>query len=486
MKDLILAIDQGTSSTRVILFSRDGEIVKQAQEEFPQYYPQNGWVEHDPEEIWKSTLSLCHQVLYGNISRVSAIGITNQRETVVVWERNGGRAIHPAIVWMDRRTAPLCESLKARGHEEWVQRETGLLLDPYFSATKIAWILDAIPGARERAGRGELLCGTIDSFLLWRLTEGRVHATDATNASRTLLFSLKKGDWSDELCGLFDVPKELLPEVRDTVSQFGTTNLFGEALPITALVGDQQAALVGQGCTEVGTGKCTFGTGAFLVVNTGDDLVISGNRLLSTIAYRVQGRTTFACEGSVFIAGAAIQWLRDGLKLMSSAGESESLAREAKGREPVFFVPAFSGLGAPYWDAEARGALLGLTRDTGISDIVLAALNAVALQTRDLTEAMGRDGLPELSLLRVDGGMVQNELFVQLLADVLGATVVLPKLHETTALGAALLAGLGVGIFTSLDELKGRELNRIEPEISSEERDKMYRDWQRAVARVRG
>jgi glycerol kinase len=492
MTHYLLAIDQGTTSSRAIVFDAQGAPLATGQQEFTQHYPRDGWVEHDPEEIWSTTLAVCREALRKagiEARQVAGIGITNQRETTVVWERDSGRAIHNAIVWQDRRTADSCEALRRAGHEEIVQAKTGLLLDPYFSATKIAWILDHVEGARVRAERGELAFGTVDSWLLWRLTGGASHLTDATNASRTLLFNIHTQQWDDELLALLRVPRALLPEVRDCTSDFGSTvpALLGGSIPVRGMAGDQQAALIGQSCFAPGMVKSTYGTGCFLVMNTGDKAVRSQNRLLTTVGYRLDGRTTYALEGSIFVAGAAVQWLRDGLRLVKSASETEALARAAGDAAGVYLVPAFTGLGAPYWDPRARGAIFGLTRDTGIAQIVTAGLQSVCYQTADLMGAMTGDGALPPSTLRVDGGMVVNNWLVQFLADILGVEVDRPVVTETTALGAACLAGLQAGILGSTDEIARRWQceRRFLPHMEAERRLALYRGWQDAVARVR-
>ncbi len=491
MAAFLLAIDQGTTSSRAILFDRSGKVVKMAQREFRQLFPADGWVEHDPEEIWETTLTVCREVLAApgvNVRDVAAIGITNQRETAVIWDRASGQPIYNAIVWQDRRTAPLCERLRAEGVEPMVSAKTGLLIDPYFSATKIRWLLDNVPDARRRAERGELAFGTIDSFLLWRLTGGKSHRTDATNASRTLLFNIHTQEWDAELLDCFGIPAELLPEVQDSSALFGTTEgeLFGAPLPITGMAGDQQAALVGQACFQPGMAKSTYGTGCFLVLNTGSKALQSQNRLLTTVGYRLRGEVSYAIEGSIFVAGAAMQWLRDGLKLIQAAPDSEPLAAATGYENSVYMVPAFTGLGAPYWDPRARGAILGLTRDTGIKEIVTAGLQAVCYQTKDLLEAMANDGASPTTL-RVDGGMAVNSWLVQFLADILGIRVDRPAITETTALGAAYLAGLEAGVFGSLEEIA--ELWHCErsftPELDAQRRDALYAGWLDAVARVR-
>jgi glycerol kinase len=489
MDQYLLAIDQGTTSSRAIVFDRSGGIVSQAQREFPQYFPNDGWVEHDPEEIWSTTLAVCREALAPvGAQRIAGVGITNQRETAVIWERSTGKPIYNAIVWQDRRTVEFCQRLKDDGHEAMITEKTGLLIDPYFSATKVRWLLDNVPDARERAARGELAFGTIDSFLLWRLTGGRHHRTDATNASRTLLFDIHRQCWDEELLECFGVPAELLPQVCDSSADFGTCEpeLLGAALPIGGIAGDQQAALVGQACFEQGMAKSTYGTGCFLVVNTGEQALRSQNRLLTTVGYRLGGKVTYAIEGSIFVAGAAVQWLRDGLKLIDSAIECEPLATATGYANSVYLVPAFTGLGAPYWDPKARGAILGLTRDTGIAEIVTAGLQAVCYQTSDLLQAMESDGA-RLKALRVDGGMVVNSWVMQFLADMTGIRVDRPQVTETTALGAAYLAGLQVGLYASLAEIG--ELwhceRRFQPAMDADTRERLYAGWVDAVKRVR-
>ncbi len=491
MDRYLLAIDQGTTSSRAMLFDRRGEPIARAQQEFAQYFPADGWVEHDPEEIWQSTLTVCRQAIAQSglaAEQIAAIGITNQRETAIVWDRRSGKPIHNAIVWQDRRTADFCEQLRRQGREEMIGARTGLLIDPYFSATKLRWLLDNVPGARERAQRGELAFGTVDSFLLWRLTGGKVHRTDATNASRTLLFDIHKQQWDPELLEWFDVPASLLPQVCDSSFLFGhcEPELLGAALPITGIAGDQQAALVGQACFTPGMAKSTYGTGCFVVVNTGSRAPRSANRLLTTVAYRLNGQVSYAVEGSIFVAGAAVQWLRDGLKLIASAGECEPLAAAAGCVDNVYMVPAFTGLGAPYWDPQARGALLGLTRDTGIKEIVTAGLQAVCYQTKDLMDAMASDGARPIAL-RVDGGMAVNNWLMQFLADILELRVDRPAVTETTALGAAYLAGLQVGVFKDLEQIAElwRCQRSFEPAMAPQRRDRLYAGWKDAVRRVR-
>jgi glycerol kinase len=449
----ILAIDQGTTSSRAMLFDAQLKVRAIAQEEFAQHYPASGWVEHEPEDIWRTVLSTARAVLakVGVEARdIVAIGITNQRETALVWDRATGAAIHNAIVWQDRRTADMCQKLISAGREPAVMAKTGLRLDPYFSATKIAWMLDAVPGARAKAEQGKLAFGTVDSFLLWRLTGGRVHATDATNASRTSLFDINRGTWDDELLAIFNIPRSMLPDVRDNAAEFGATapELFGTTVPIRGMAGDQQAALIGQACFSPGMLKSTYGTGCFAVLNTGREAIPSRNKLLTTIAYQLRGQRTYALEGSIFIAGAALQWLRDKLKVIASAPAADALALEADPQQNVILVPAFVGLGAPYWDADCRGALYGLTRNTGPAELAKAALDSVCFQTWDLLDAMRKDWPTSAkTVLRVDGGMVASNWTMQRLADILDAPVDRPTVLETTALGAAYLAGLQSGFY---------------------------------------
>jgi len=485
----LLAIDQGTTSTRAILFDRGGKRLAVAQRELPQHFPQSGWVEHDARRIWEDTLACVRDVLRDArlaAGDVASIGITNQRETTVLWDRATGEPIHNAIVWQDRRTSAFCQQHQDRN--DWLNERTGLLLDPYFSATKIAWLLEHVPGARQRAERGELAFGTIDSWLLWKLTGGKAHVTDATNASRTALFNLTTQDWDDELLEFFDVPRALLPRVLDCAADFGATEaaLFNGSIAIGGVAGDQQAATIGQACFEPGMVKSTYGTGCFIVLNTGSELKRSRNRLLSTVAYRLNGKPTFALEGSIFIAGAAVQWLRDALHLIRSAGETEPLARSIDDSHGVYLVPAFTGLGAPYWDPEARGALFGLTRDTGIAQVVRAGLEAMGYQTRDLMLAMAQDSIVPTEL-RVDGGMVVNDWLTQNLADMLQLPVVRPQTVETTALGAAFLAGLQAGVYSSLDDIAQlwQADRRFVPQMPPAHADALYAGWQDAVRRVR-
>ena len=486
----ILAIDQGTTSSRAILFDAALRPVATAQEEFPQSYPQPGWVEHDPADLWSTVAATARAVIEKagiKATGIAAIGITNQRETTLLWDRATGQPLAPAIVWQDRRTAPLCSALKDAGHEPMITARTGLLLDPYFSGTKLKWLLDSIPDARARASRGELAFGTVDSWLIWNLTGGKTHATDATNAARTLLFNIATNTWDAEICGLLDIPMALLPEVRDCAASYGTTrpDLFGREIPILGVAGDQQAATIGQACFAPGMMKSTYGTGCFALLNTGSDLVPSKNRLLTTIAYRLEGQTTYALEGSIFIAGAVVQWLRDGLKIIREAKETQPLAEAADPALNVVLVPAFTGLGAPYWRPDCRGAIYGLTRNSGPAELARAALESVGYQTRDLLEAMRSDwGAAPDGILRVDGGMSASDWAMQFLSDILGAPVDRPVVTETTALGAAYLAGLQAGLCARPAEFqKSWALDRrFTPAMAPETRDAKYARWSRAVA----
>lgn len=493
MTGYILAIDQGTTSTRAILFDGEMKVAGSGQKEFAQHYPASGWVEHDPEDIWASVVSTVKAALKKagrNASDVAALGITNQRETVVIWDKATGKPIHNAIVWQDRRTAPLCQKLKKQGLEKTFTKKTGLLLDPYFSGTKIAWILNKVKGARKRAEKGELLAGTIDSFLIWRLTGGKVHATDATNASRTLVYNIAENAWDDELLSILNIPAKMLPEVKDCADDYGITekNLFGAEIRILGVAGDQHAATIGQACFEPGMMKSTYGTGCFALLNTGSDLVRSKNRLLTTIAYRLNGKTTYALEGSIFIAGAAVQWLRDGIKVIGKAEQSGKLADEADPTQNVYLVPAFVGLGAPHWDAEARGAIFGLTRNSGPAEFARAALESVAYQTRDLLDAMRKDwkGASAKTVLRVDGGMVVSDWTMQRLADILDAPVDRPTILETTALGAAWLAGSKAGVWPDARKFaKSWALERrFQPDMDGSVRVAKLAGWRDAVRRT--
>ncbi|WP_304164297.1 glycerol kinase GlpK [Phenylobacterium aquaticum] len=492
---LILALDQGTTSTRAILFDAQGHALAEAGRPLEQFYPADGWVEHDAIEIFQTSVAVLREAVEKAgraMSEVTAIGVTNQRETVVIWDKATGQPIHKAIVWQDRRTAPTCERMRNAGHEARVSEITGLLLDPYFSGTKIAWLLGEIPGARARAQAGELLVGTMDSWVIWNLTGGRVHATDATNASRTLLFDLKAQAWSQEMLDLFDVPAALLPQVLDCAADYGTTEpgLLGAAVPIRGVAGDQQAALMGQGCIRPGEMKATYGTGCFMLVNTGETFAVSHARLLTTVAARVAGKTTYALEGSIFIAGAALQWVNEGLGVPGGGSGVEALAQTARPDHGVVMVPAFTGLGAPWWDADARGALFGLTRDSGLAEIAQAAFDACALQTRDLIEAMRADAPQAFGAgveLRIDGGMSRSAWFSQRLADLTGVAVGRASYQETTALGAALFAGLGAGVFPTLEAAAAARpsTDRHEPGPNSHAREGAYARWLDAVARVR-
>jgi glycerol kinase len=487
----ILAIDQGTTSSRAIVFDADGRPCASGQKELPQIYPRPGWVEHDGERIWADTLQVSRQALDAvgiDAGRLAGIGITNQRETTLLWDRESGRPVANAIVWQDRRTAAACAALAEAGHGPLVQAKTGLLLDPYFSGTKLAWLLDNVDGARARAEAGGLAFGTVDSWLLWQLTGGAVHATDATNASRTLLFDIHRQDWDDELLALFRVPRAVLPEVRDSNAAFGQSlpGHFGRPVPIRGIAGDQQAATLGQACVRPGMLKSTYGTGCFALLNTGTTPVRSQHRLITTVAYRLDGEVTYALEGSIFVAGAAVQWLRDGLGMLRQAAESEALAAGIASTGGVYLVPAFVGLGAPYWDAEARAALVGLTRDSGRAEIARAALEAVCYQTRDLMAAMHADAGQAATALRVDGGMVVNDWLLQFLADIVDLPVERPSVTETTALGAAWLAGTAAGVYPALAELERRwqRQARFEPNMASSTRQALYDGWRHAVASV--
>ena len=487
----ILAIDQGTTSTRAIVFDGTGSPVASAQRELPQIYPQPGWVEHDPEAIWQATLEVCRQVLAACDSEareVVAIGITNQRETTLLWDRATGKPLHNAIVWQDRRTAEACRVIAEAGHSPLIAERSGLVPDPYFSASKLAWLLDNVGGARARAEAGSLAFGTIDSFLLWRLSGGTVHATDATNASRTMLFDIHRQEWDDDLLALWRIPTTLLPAVRDSAADFGDTapGLFERSLPIRGIAGDQQAAAIGQACLETGMVKSTYGTGCFVMLNTGPNPAVSANRLLTTVAYRLDGRTAYALEGSIFVAGAAVQWLRDELKVIDAAPDTEAMAQTLDSNHGVYMVPAFTGLGAPHWDPDARGALFGLTRDTGIAEIARAALEAVAYQTYDLLQAMAKDHGQEIKTLRIDGGMAANDWLAQFLADVLSVRVDRPAVIETTALGAAYLAGVGAGHYSSIDEIAAlwRHERSFTPVLGESDRNTLLAGWRDAVSRL--
>lgn len=489
MAHYILAIDQGTTSSRAIVFDKAGKIVSLAQQEFKQYFPKSGWVEHDPEEIITSVLNVCKEALETaklSASDIASIGITNQRETTVLWDKRTGKPVHKAIVWQDRRTAEYCAQLKEQGFEQKVSEKTGLLLDPYFSATKIKWILDNVEAARTKAEKGELAFGTIDTFILWHLTGE--HKTDATNASRTLLCNIHTLQWDDELLSIFDIPKAVLPEICPSSCEFGFTqaDVFGSPILVGGIAGDQQAALIGQACFKEGMAKSTYGTGCFLMLNTGETPRSSQHRLLTTVAYQIGDVTHYALEGSIFMAGATIQWIRDGLKLIHHASETLDMAQSVGANNHVYLVPAFTGLGAPYWDPNARGAIMGLTRDTGIAEIVTAGLQSVCYQTRDLLEAMKKDqALP--AKLRVDGGMVVNDWVVQFLSDILGLPIERPVITETTALGAAFLAGISAGVYKDMDEVSQlwQEQAQFSPAMKEDERSALYNGWLDTVSRVR-
>ncbi len=489
----ILAIDQGTTSSRAIIFDGKMQVKATAQMEFKQHFPQSGWVEHDVSDIWSSTASTCRGVIEKSgvsVREIAAIGITNQRETTLVWDRETGKPIHNAIVWQDRRTSEMCQALKAEGFEAEVTEKTGLLLDPYFSGTKLKWLLDNVEGARLRAKADKLMFGTVDCYLIWKLTGGAVHATDATNAARTMLYNIREGKWDAEICARFDIPLDMLPEVRDCAADFGTTraDLFGKELPILGVAGDQQAATIGQACFGAGMLKSTYGTGCFALLNTGDTLVRSQSRLLGTIAYQFDGKPTYALEGSIFIAGAVVQWLRDGLKMIREASETQPLAESADPTQELYMVPAFTGLGAPYWDAEARGAIYGITRNSGPAEFARAALESVGFQTRDLLEAMKSDwqDADDKGVLRVDGGMSASDWSMQFLSDIIGAPVDRPKVLETTALGAAWLAGMKAGVYPDQAGFASEWAldRRFEPQMDEATRARRYAGWKDAVKRT--
>ena len=491
MSKYILAIDQGTTSSRALLFDKKGTPVAVGQEEFTQHFPADGWVEHDANEIWQTTINSCNKAMSeagASAADIICIGITNQRETTIVWDRTNGEPISNAIVWQDRRTSDYCEDLKQQGHAQSVQTKTGLLLDPYFSGTKLRWILDNVPNARSRAENDELAFGTVDSFLLWKLTNGNSHYTDATNASRTMLFNIVGQEWDKDLLSLLNIPESVLPEVKDCAADYGSSDaeIFGTAIPITGMIGDQQSAAFGQGCFAPGSAKSTYGTGCFLLFNTGKEFVTSSNRLLTTVSYRLGNETSYAIEGSIFMAGATMQWIRDQLKLINTAAESEQLARETPDDLSVYLVPAFTGLGAPYWDPRARGAIYGMTRDTGINEIVTAGLMSMCYQTKDLVDAIAADGA-SLNTLKVDGGMANNNYVTQMLADLLDCEVQRPIITETTALGAAYIAGLQAGVFSSIDEItKKWQLDQaFKPAKDDTWRTAQYKGWKKAVERTK-
>ncbi|MCI2400343.1 glycerol kinase GlpK [Aliiroseovarius subalbicans] len=481
----ILAIDQGTTSSRAIVFDGDMRPVASAQEEFPQHFPASGWVEHDPADIWRSTLDTMRKAAKGH--DITAIGITNQRETTLIWDRATGEPIHNAIVWQDRRTADTCATLRAGGHEAMITARTGLLLDPYFSATKVGWMLDNVPGARARAEAGDLAFGTVDSFLIWKLTDGKVHATDATNAARTMLYNIHEGCWDAEICTLLNIPQSLLPQVHDCAADFGVTEVLGTPVPILGVAGDQQAATIGQACFEPGMMKSTYGTGCFALLNTGDTAVTSRNRLLTTIAYQLDGKPTYALEGSIFIAGAVVQWLRDGLGIIDDASQTGAMADAADPEQTLTLVPAFTGLGAPYWDSACRGAVFGLTRNSGPREFARAALESVGFQTHDLLEAMQADmGAGDGAALRVDGGMTASDWTMQFLADITGANVDRPIVQETTALGAAWLAGMRAGVYPDQTGFSATWAldKQFAPRMDSPTRTSRIATWKDAVRRT--
>ncbi len=489
MSPCILAIDQGTTSSRAIVFSAAGDVLASSQYEFAQHYPQDGWVEHSADDLWKTTVKACDDVIRQTDRSISTIGITNQRETTLLWNRQTGKSVYPAIVWQDRRTAGPCQDLKQQGHETTVSEKTGLLLDPYFSASKIAWILDNVPEARQQAERGELAFGTVDCFLIWKLTGGKVHATDATNASRTLLYNIHTQKWDDELLSLFNLPTSLLPEVKDCAADYGLTHhpVFTKPTPINGVAGDQQAALFGQACYESGMVKSTYGTGCFMVMNTGKQAVRSDNKLLTTVGYRLGGETTYALEGSIFNAGTAIAWLRDALGLIRDVSQIDELVRRTESNQGVYMVPAFTGLGAPHWDPLARGGLFGLTRDTGKAQLVRAALESVCYQTNDLVWAMVQDSGKSPRALRVDGGMAVNDWLLQFLSDITQTPVQRPRIVETTALGAAYLAGLQCGLIGSLEQISTQWQceHAFAPVMQNNHREAILHGWQLALSRTK-
>ncbi len=490
MPKYIIALDQGTTSSRSVLFNESGQQIAISQQEFTQIFPQSGWVEHDPLEILNTQLNTFHNLLRNNglnYSDIAAIGITNQRETTVVWNKKTGQPIYNAIVWQDTRTTPICESLKKKGLEDYIKKTTGLVADSYFSGTKIKWILDNVQGAKDLAQAGELLFGTIDTWLLWNLTKGKVHATDYSNASRTMIFNIKNLTWDDKMLQELNIPKNILPTVQPSSYHFGDLEIEGQRIPITGIAGDQQAALFGQACFQKGEAKNTYGTGCFLLMNTGEEMQLSQNGLLTTIAWGIDDKVYYALEGSVFIAGAAIQWLRDGLQLIEHAKDSEAISQEITGDNPVYVVPAFAGLGAPYWDMYARGAIFGLTRDTGRSHLVKATLQSLAYQTKDLINAMQDDSNIPLAALKVDGGASANNVLMQFQADILNTPIERPKNIESTALGAAYLAGIAIGLWKKEDILANKEIERqFAPKMDGDRRNKLYAGWKKAVERTMG
>jgi len=486
----IIALDQGTTSSRALLFNEKGEIAGTAQQEFTQFFPRSGWVEHDPEEIWSTQKEVLHKVIRDHsiaASSIAAIGITNQRETTVIWDRKTGVPVHPAIVWQDKRTASICEELKARGLTEYVRQHTGLVIDSYFSATKIKWILENVAGAKDRAKKGELAFGTIDSWLIWKLTGGKTHATDYSNASRTMLYDIRSLLWDKKMLTELEIPESVLPEVRPSAGYFGDWNYDGHAIPIAGVAGDQQAALFGQACFQPGMAKNTYGTGCFMLMNTGEKIQLSKNGLITTIAWGLDGKVEYALEGSVFIAGAAVQWLRDSLHLIDQSKDSEYFAAKALGSNEVYVVPAFAGLGAPYWDMYARGAIFGLTRDTGKDHLIKATLESMAYQTKDILNAMQEDAGLKLASLKVDGGASSNNILMQFQADILGTEVERPEVIESTGLGAAYLAGIQIGLWKKESIIQHRKIQkRFIPEMNEATRKKLYQGWQKAVERTKG
>jgi len=489
----ILAIDQGTTSSRGIIFDSDMNIVATAQQEFDQHFPNSGWVEHVVDDLWSTTVATATGAIAKagiKPSDIAGIGITNQRETTIVWDKTTGKAVHNAIVWQDRRTSEMCQKLKSDGFEDEITRKTGLLLDPYFSGTKLKWILDNVAGARAKAEAGELLFGTVDSFLIWKLTRGKRHVTDATNAARTMLYNIRDGGWDADICGRLDIPMNMLPEVLDCAADFGVSDadILGAALPVLGVAGDQQAATLGQACFAPGMLKSTYGTGCFALLNTGDTLVTSKNRLLGTIAYQFDGKPTYALEGSIFIAGAVVQWLRDGLGIIKHASDTQPLAEKADPNQELYLVPAFTGIGAPHWDADARGAIYGLTRGSGPAEFAKAALESVGFQTRELLEAMKNDweGAEDKAVLRVDGGMSASDWSMQFLSDIIGAPVDRPKVLETTALGVAWLAGMRAGVYPDMDGFAANWAldQRFEAKMNADTRERRYRGWQDAISRT--
>lgn len=486
----IIALDQGTTSSRSILFDEQGNIVAISQKEFTQYFPQSGWVEHDPEEILETQFATLKEVIAKakiDVKQITAIGITNQRETTVVWDRATGKPVYNAIVWQDKRTAPICEEIKKAGHEKYIRENTGLVVDSYFSGTKVKWILENVEGVKERAGKGELAFGTIDSWLIWHLTKGKVHATDVSNASRTMLYNIKDLQWDERLLKALNIPASLLPEVLASAQHFGDYDWAGHKIPIAGVAGDQQAALFGQACFEPGMAKNTYGTGCFMLMNTGEKLQLSNSGLLTTIAWSLEGKVNYALEGSVFIAGAAVQWLRDAMRLIDDSWDSAYFAEKAKDNYEVYVVPAFAGLGAPYWDMYARGAIFGLTRDTGKDHIIKATLESLAYQTKDVLDAMEKDSGLKLNMLKVDGGACANNVLMQFQADILGVEVERPEVIESTAQGAAYLAGIQVGLWKKEDIIKNRKVNRVfSSKMDEVLRNKLYKGWQKAVERSMG